>query len=127
MSNPLDPSVLLFSLQSLLPDGGDLKSPQDALAAMLHAVFAAHSFALIGLDDSSTVSSFEGNKLTNQWNERGPNHYSLRYRHNQSSLQYLVTITKLSDRTLFHAMAVGASLLLSPVVTLLRHPCRVIE
>jgi proteasome inhibitor subunit 1 (PI31) len=110
MNNHLDPSALLSSLPALLPKESSLKSPHDALASLLHSIFIAHSFTLIGIDDSAAVSSFDRNTLPGEWNARGPNHYSLRYSHSQSSLQYLVTVTKISDRTLFNAMAVGASL-----------------
>jgi proteasome inhibitor subunit 1 (PI31) len=106
----LDPSALLSSLPALLPNEAALKSSQDALASLVHTIFVGHSFTLIGIDDSAQVSSFDQSRLPGEWNAKGPNHYSLRYSHSRSSLQYLVTITKISDRTLFNAMAIGASL-----------------
>jgi proteasome inhibitor subunit 1 (PI31) len=40
-----------------------------------------------------------------EWNKNGPAHYSFKYRHDQSSLEFLITVSKLGMRTLINAIA----------------------
>jgi len=104
--NLLDPSALLSTLPSLLPASNKkLDNPQDALAALAHTIMAVLGFRLIGVDDSSSARTFEGNQLPEEWKQHGPGSYAFRYRHEQSSLEFLLKISKLGSRTMINAIA----------------------
>ena len=104
----LDPSALLATLPTLLPgETKTLDSPQDAIVALLHTALIAVSFRLIGLDESapSSVSVFD-NVLPSVWNQHGPGYYTLIYKHDQSSLNFLIKFTKLGKRTVINAIPI---------------------
>jgi proteasome inhibitor subunit 1 (PI31) len=106
-SNALDPSALLSLLSSLLPPNSkSLISPQDAIAALLHSSMSTLAFRLIGLEESSPVLSSSDNVLPEGWNKNGPGYYSFRYKHDQSSLEFVLSVSKLGGRTLINAIAV---------------------
>ena len=102
-SNILDPAALLSSLPNILPaDSKRLASAQDGFAALLHIVFTALGFRLAEVNGSSVTP---GNELPPQWNQNGPGDYSFTYRHDQSSLQFIIKISKLGSRTVVNAIA----------------------
>ncbi|KAJ7228785.1 PI31 proteasome regulator N-terminal-domain-containing protein [Mycena pura] len=105
MADPLDPAALIASLPTLLPPSKQtLSSPQDGIAALLHTAMTSLAFRLIAIDDSSTsISSLA--VLPDEWNKNSPNHYVFKYKHDQSSLVFVLTITKLGGRTLINAIA----------------------
>ncbi|KAL0582017.1 hypothetical protein V5O48_000075 [Marasmius crinis-equi] len=106
MPNVLDASALISLLPSLLPDSEKkLKSPQDGLAALSHAILSALAFRLIGVDDASTTPHSTSNTLPSGWNNHGPGNYTFRYKHDQSSLDFLIKISNLGSRLLFNAIA----------------------
>ncbi|KAL5527638.1 hypothetical protein ACEPAG_6439 [Sanghuangporus baumii] len=104
MANILDSSALLSSLPNLLPKSKLLNHPQDAIAALTHAVFSTLGFRLVGVDESSS-GSIPDNILPDNWNAHGPGNYTLRYRHEQSSLEFTVKVIKLGSRTLINGIA----------------------
>ncbi|THH12220.1 hypothetical protein EW145_g145 [Phellinidium pouzarii] len=95
MTDILDPSVLLSSLSGYLPSSKALTHPQDALAVLLHSSLSVLSFRLLGLDDSSSGDAIANNILPEGWNAQGPGNYTFKYRHDQSTLEYIVK----SDKT----------------------------
>lgn len=124
MSDLLDPSALLHVLQQqLLPSTSSsseplLRNPADALAAMIHTIMTRLDFRLTGLSEddrlptsndddtaSSSSSSSPSNKLPETWNAKGPDHYCFRYKHHQSSLDYLIKIVKLRNKAVIHGVA----------------------
>ncbi|TFK29359.1 hypothetical protein FA15DRAFT_632367 [Coprinopsis marcescibilis] len=103
-SDILDPSVLISSLPTYLPvDGKHLGSPQDGLAALTHTAFSVLAFRLTAVNDVAVPSS--DNVLPSEWNKNGPGHYSFKYRHDQSSLEFAITVSKLGNRTVINAIA----------------------
>ncbi|KAM6495755.1 PI31 proteasome regulator N-terminal domain containing protein [Amanita muscaria] len=106
-TNVLDPSALLSSIPKLLPPSSKtLKYPSDAIAALVHAVMSVLSFRLIAVDESSPpLPEDSSNVLPSDWNTNAPGNYTFRYKHNQSSLEYLIKITSLGRRTLVNAIA----------------------
>ncbi|KAF9534174.1 PI31 proteasome regulator N-terminal-domain-containing protein [Crepidotus variabilis] len=104
----LDPSALLSNIPSLLPeDGKTLKSAQDGIAALLHGALVALAFRLTGVEESSTSNSaISNNILPASWNAHGPGHYTFNYRHDQSSLNFVIKVSKLGSRTVINAIAV---------------------
>ena len=103
--NILDPSALLQSVPTLLPEDKKLGSQYDAIAVLLHTAMIALGFRLIGVDDSSFATSYDNNVLPSQWNTHTPN-FTFRYRHDQSSLEFVLKLAKLGKRTLINAIAV---------------------
>ncbi|KAI0265182.1 PI31 proteasome regulator N-terminal-domain-containing protein [Gloeopeniophorella convolvens] len=103
----LDPSALTASLPNLLPTHRKrLESPQDAIAALVHTAFHALSFRLIAVDDDTPANTALLGVLPEAWNAHGPGNYTFRYRHEQSSLEFIVKVAKLGSRTLINAIAV---------------------
>ncbi|KAH9482391.1 Proteasome inhibitor PI31 subunit [Psilocybe cubensis] len=102
----LDPSAIISSLPTLLPPNSkSLTSPQDAIAALLHSALTALAFRLIAVDESSTGANLSSSVLPDHWNKSGPGNYTLKYRHDQSSLEFVVKLSKLGTRTLINAIA----------------------
>ncbi|KAK7061612.1 PI31 proteasome regulator N-terminal-domain-containing protein [Favolaschia claudopus] len=105
MTDPLDAAGLISLLPTLLPPSKQaLSSSQDGIAALIHTALTALAFRLVGIDDSSTTSS-SLTVLPEDWNKNGPSHYTFRYKHDQSSLEFLVKVSKLGGRTLINAIA----------------------
>ncbi|KAF9222104.1 hypothetical protein BS17DRAFT_736787 [Gyrodon lividus] len=105
-NNILDPAALTTQLAALLPTSNKtLTSPHDALASLVHAVLSILAFRLIAIDDTSSPSSFPNNVLPGDWNTKGLVDHTFKYRHEQSSLQFIVKVIKLGQRTLINAIA----------------------
>ncbi|KAJ7179869.1 PI31 proteasome regulator N-terminal-domain-containing protein [Mycena crocata] len=105
VSNILDPAALIALLPTLLPSSKQtLSSSQDGIAALLHAAMTALAFRLIAVDESSLGTS-PLTVLPDEWNKDGPSHYTFRYRHDQSSLEFVLKVSKLGGRTLVNAIA----------------------
>ncbi|XP_006460212.1 hypothetical protein AGABI2DRAFT_191978, partial [Agaricus bisporus var. bisporus H97] len=103
--NPLDPAALVSLLPTLLPPSSTLSNAQDALVSLIHAAFSALAFRLTAVDESSSSSTYQTNVLPVEWNKSGPAHYTLKYRHEQSSLEFVVNVSKLGSRTLINTIA----------------------
>ncbi|KAH9045183.1 PI31 proteasome regulator N-terminal-domain-containing protein [Lactarius pseudohatsudake] len=103
----LDPAALTASLPNLLPHNRKkLESQQDAITALVHTSFHVLSFRLVAVDDSTPASNILEGVLPDSWNSHGPGSYTLRYRHEQSSLEFVVKVVKLGSRTLINGIAV---------------------
>jgi proteasome inhibitor subunit 1 (PI31) len=107
----LDPSAVIDRLPSLLPPSSKmLATTTDAIAALVHTAMSTVDFRLIAVDDASPAQSTHKNVLFDEWNAHGPGSYTFRYRHDQSSLEFVLKLTKLGGRTLINAIAVEAGL-----------------
>ncbi|KAF8211269.1 PI31 proteasome regulator N-terminal-domain-containing protein [Mycena galopus ATCC 62051] len=105
MSDALDPAALISLLPTLLPESKKtLSSSQDGIAALVHAALTALAFRLVGVDESSAAAP-SLTVLPDGWNSNGPSHYTFRYKHDQSSLEFIVKVSKLGGRTLINALA----------------------
>lgn len=106
-SNILDPSAIIGTLPSLLPaDSKFLRSPQDALATLLHTALTTLAFRLTSIDEEfNSTSQIQSNVLPEGWNKNGPSHYTFKYKHDQSSLEFVIKVSKLGTRTIFNAIA----------------------
>lgn len=105
-SNILDPAALTTQLAARLPPSNKrLSSVHDGLAALIHTIFTALGFRLIAIDDTSSARLFQDNVLPEDWNTKGSTDHALRYKHEQSSLEFLVKIVRLGQRTLINAIA----------------------
>ncbi|KAJ7095259.1 PI31 proteasome regulator N-terminal-domain-containing protein [Mycena belliarum] len=105
VANVLDPAALIALLPDLLPPSKKtLSSSQDGIAALVHAAMSSLAFRLVAIDDLSPGTS-SLLALPDEWNKDGPGHYTFRYRHDQSSLEFVVKVSKLGGRTLINAIA----------------------
>lgn len=129
----LDTSALLETLPTLLPPtqsegesstSARLRQPQDGLSALLHTILTRLDFRLIGLgedhrldqqgdDDQNQSANKTKNQLPEDWNSKGPDTYSFRYRHDQSSLEFIIKTVKLAARVVVHGIAVEVSSLVA--------------
>ncbi|KXN86399.1 Proteasome inhibitor PI31 subunit [Leucoagaricus sp. SymC.cos] len=101
----LDPAALVSLLPTLLPQSDKaLKNQYDALTSLLHTAMSALAFRLTAVDESSS-SIYENNVLPVEWNISGPGHYTLKYKHEQSSLEFVIKVSRLGSRTLINAIA----------------------
>lgn len=106
MSNILDPATLTTQLVARLPPSNKrLSSVHDGIAALIHTIFSALAFRLIAIDDISSARTFQDNILPEDWNTKGLTDHTLRYKHEQSSLEFLVKVVRLGQRTLINAIA----------------------
>lgn len=111
--DPLDPAALTGRLPSLLPEAAKkLDSSQDGLTALLHTAMIELGFRLIAVDEHSPPKPDLNNILPEDWAKHGPGSYTLRYKHDQSSLEFLLKVSKLGNRTLFNAIALEVRRLL---------------
>jgi proteasome inhibitor subunit 1 (PI31) len=101
----LDPSALLSRLPGYLPAAKTLKSSQDGIAALVHTTMSALDFRLIGIEEGSAGRDLPGNVLPDEWNAHGPGHYTLVYKHDQSSLSFVLHVSKLGSRTMINGIA----------------------
>ncbi|KAI1796258.1 PI31 proteasome regulator N-terminal-domain-containing protein [Ganoderma leucocontextum] len=110
VANILDASALLHALPNLLPTGKkSLESQQDAIAALVHTALTTLTFRLAGVDETGPSHTFENNVLPEEWNQHGPGNYTFKYKHEQSSLEFLVKVVKLGSRTLINSIAIQTS------------------
>lgn len=105
VSSPLSPSTLLGLLPALLPPSAPtLTSPHDALVAFLHTIHIS-----LGFRFASAAAYTNDRVLADDWNRNGPDSYKLEYKHEQSSLNFLVKVTTMGSKAIIHAMAVEVS------------------
>ena len=105
-ANILDPAALVAKLAHVLPPSKpSLQSPTEGLAALVHSIMSVLAFRLIAVDDHSATRTFEDNVLPDEWSLHGPGSYTFRYKHEQSSLEFLLKVTKLGSRTVLNAIA----------------------
>jgi proteasome inhibitor subunit 1 (PI31) len=92
----------------------NLKRPSDAVALTIHAFMLSMNFRLVGVTDDSPIEGFvlcsntlsanldPGDKLPPRWNDTDA--YSFKYRHEQSSLTYLIKIVPMASKFTFMGM-----------------------
>ncbi|KAJ3795692.1 PI31 proteasome regulator N-terminal-domain-containing protein [Lentinula aff. detonsa] len=106
-STILNPNTLLSLIPTLLPPSNpSLTTPQHALAVLSHAILSSLGFRLANSNsesnsDSPSSSNPSPNTLPPSWTPT-----SLQYKHTQSSLQFIITLSSLGRRTIINAIAV---------------------
>ncbi|CAG8442024.1 15260_t:CDS:2 [Acaulospora colombiana] len=118
--DPLNPEELLLTLESILLANAKqenlesiLRSGQDALASMFHAIMQSLGFRLVGLGEKDIPGDNisrdgEGNLigLPETWNSHGPHLYAFRYKHHQSSVTFLIKCITMANNFLVHGMGI---------------------
>ncbi|KAF2816248.1 uncharacterized protein BDZ99DRAFT_406859 [Mytilinidion resinicola] len=110
--NPLAAGSLAVFMAASLPKGASppLKNPWDAIALAVHAGMIAVGFRLIGLGEDHRIDTAsdaqDPEPLPSEWNATSS--YAFRYKHAQSSMEYLVKVSRLGSKAVVLAMAIGA-------------------
>ncbi|KAL2809423.1 PI31 proteasome regulator N-terminal-domain-containing protein [Aspergillus granulosus] len=97
-------NVLELAAQALRPDAS-LKTPYEAVALICHACMIAVGFRLVGLSEDDTLDPSEAPTLPAEWNITTTS--SFRYAHSQSSMQYLLKVSRLGNNAVVFALALG--------------------
>ncbi|KAI4214864.1 MAG: hypothetical protein LQ351_002577 [Letrouitia transgressa] len=101
-----------YMLSSLPEDSSSaLNNPYDAVALLSHACMIAVGFRLIGLGEDYTLEappdSGESKPLPREWNISTSANYAFRYAHSQSSLQYVIKISRLGSKIVVNCVGIG--------------------
>ncbi|GAA5972883.1 hypothetical protein JCM11641_003987 [Rhodosporidiobolus odoratus] len=114
-SNALSPDSLLQLAQQLVSSSTSLSTPTQVLALLIHAIHSALSFRLITPEPASStpteLSQASGetaphpNTLPQGWPTKD-GELKFKYKHDQSSLEYVVSVVQLGDRALVAGVAV---------------------
>ncbi|GAA5930128.1 proteasome inhibitor PI31 family protein [Sporobolomyces koalae] len=103
MADPLSATNLIAQSQSLIDPSASLTSPASVLALLVHSIHTALSFRLsspTNLDDSQATPS----RLTQEWTTES--NHKFKYKHDQSSLEFVVSVVDLGDKVLLVGNAV---------------------
>ncbi|KAL2820917.1 PI31 proteasome regulator N-terminal-domain-containing protein [Aspergillus cavernicola] len=102
-------NVVGLAAQALRPDDSSefsLKAPYEAVALVGHACMVAVGFRLIGLGEDHVIEASSSNPaLPAEWNDSTTS--SFRYAHSQSSMQYLLKISRIGNNAVIFALALG--------------------
>ncbi|KAL2794923.1 PI31 proteasome regulator N-terminal-domain-containing protein [Aspergillus keveii] len=101
-------NVVELAAQALRPDATSdfsLKTPYEAVALIGHACMVAVGFRLVGLSEDDTLDSPQAPTLPAEWNATTTS--SFRYAHSQSSMQYLLKVSRLGNNAVVFALALG--------------------
>lgn len=109
----LTPSTLLSLALALVPPSTTtLAQPADALALLIHAIHTNVGFRLISPVAPRAEGQSEGQAHEEQKNALGPGWdaaLKFKYRHEQSALEFVVSVVELGGRAIIAAVAVEAS------------------
>ncbi|KAL9120426.1 MAG: hypothetical protein Q9187_003019 [Circinaria calcarea] len=100
-------------MASSLPKTADpqLRNPYDAVALLMHACMIAVGFRLVGLGEDHKIEARseaeDVQPLPEEWNATKTSDYAFRYAHIQSSLQYLVKVSRLGTKAVVNGMGLG--------------------
>ncbi|PYH42290.1 proteasome inhibitor PI31 family protein [Aspergillus saccharolyticus JOP 1030-1] len=109
MADALSPNhVLELAATALRQDEGSsssLKTPYEAVAVIGHACMTAVGFRLVGLGEDHNLEHSDSPRLPSEWN--ASTSFAFRYAHSQSSMQYLLKISRLGSKAVVLALALG--------------------
>ncbi|KAL1960428.1 hypothetical protein VTO42DRAFT_7727 [Malbranchea cinnamomea] len=99
--------ILELATACLRGDEVNLKNPYEAVALVGHACMLAVDFRLIGLGEDHRIEHSEepSKRLPNEWNANST--YAFKYAHAQSSMQYLLKVSRLGNNAVVFALALG--------------------
>ncbi|OJD16980.1 hypothetical protein AJ78_02914 [Emergomyces pasteurianus Ep9510] len=100
--NILDRAATCLSSDDETP----LKNPWEAIALIGHACMVAVDFRLIGLEEDHRIESQHLlSTLPKEWNASST--YAFKYTHPQSSMHFLLKVTRLGGNAVIYALALG--------------------
>ncbi|MCJ1397760.1 hypothetical protein MMC11_000956 [Xylographa trunciseda] len=112
-ANMLSAKHLTELMSSSLPTEPNtpLRNPYDAIALLTHACMLAVGFRLIGLGEDHRVEAsseaLDAQPLPAEWNATDSSNYAFRYAHSQSSLEYLIKISRLGSKAVVNGLGIG--------------------
>ncbi|KAI5363256.1 putative PI31 proteasome regulator, proteasome inhibitor PI31 [Septoria linicola] len=87
-----------------------LRNGYDAIALAAHASMLAVGFRLVGLGEDHRIDATSDHEspqpLPTEWNASSGS-YAFRYKHSQSSMEYLVKVSRMGNKAIIMAMGVG--------------------
>lgn len=103
-----------YMLSSLPPDASpQIRDAYDAVALLSHACMIAVGFRLQGLGEDHTIDVKETSSdpddpqpLPQEWNASTTSNYAFRYAHDQSSLQFIIKISRLGNKAIVNGLAI---------------------
>lgn len=110
--NPLSgPGLSKIMVASLPKDASPhLKSTFDAIALATHASMIGIGFRLVGLGEDHRVEAHsdydQTQPLPAEWNAQNGS-YAFRYKHGQSSMEFLVKVNRMGNKAVVMGMAMG--------------------
>ncbi|KAL2051705.1 hypothetical protein ABVK25_008119 [Lepraria finkii] len=101
-----------YMLQSLPQEPTpQIRNPWDAIALLNHACMLAVGFRLVGLGEDHKIEATSNpgapQRLPKEWNASTASDHAFRYAHTQSSLQYLVKISRLGNKAVINGLGIG--------------------
>lgn len=110
--NPISgPSLSKFMVASVPKNASpQLNSAFDAIALATHTSMIALGFRLVGLGEDHRIEAHseydETHPLPAEWNAQNGS-YAFRYKHSQSSMEYLVKVNRMGGKAVVMGMALG--------------------
>ncbi|BGP43576.1 hypothetical protein JCM10449v2_007617 [Rhodotorula kratochvilovae] len=101
--DPLAPDALLALARRLVAPDASLSTPAQALALVVHALHSALGFRLV--QPAPTEGADPPNRLPDDW-PHPQGELKFRYKHDQSSLEFVISVVNLGDRLLVAGAAV---------------------
>ncbi|KAL8854383.1 MAG: hypothetical protein Q9221_000870 [Calogaya cf. arnoldii] len=98
-------------LASLPKDASpQIRTPYDAVALLANATMMAIGFRLQGLGEDHIIETTSDPKdpqpLPTEWNASATSNYAFRYAHTQSSLQFVLKISRLGNKAIINGIAI---------------------
>ncbi|GAA5821228.1 hypothetical protein JCM10212_005325 [Sporobolomyces blumeae] len=107
--DPLSPSRLIERARTLVAPDATLSTPSQVLALVVHSIHSSLSFRLVDpvpTPPPSDDPDQEANKLPDDWPKQG-HELKFRYKHDQSSLEFVVSVIDLGDKLVVNANALN--------------------
>lgn len=110
MAEPLNPASLCSIIRkSIQPETG-LKDEYDGLACLAHACMLSTGFKFIELGEAEkaqqSITASELSSLPAAWNTSNSSMYAFRYTHDQSSMEFVIRVSRMGRRTMIFGIAV---------------------
>jgi len=93
-------------IQTLKDTKPALLNEFDAIVVVLHCVMRELGFRCVGLSESKPESNNNAEApIPEGWNASSGDSYSFRYKHNQSSMTFILKVLVMNDKLLVHGLA----------------------
>jgi proteasome inhibitor subunit 1 (PI31) len=115
--DPLTPAKLVSILEA---SADTLSSPLEAIAAFSHACMLATGFRFLGFGEDHKAGitnpyfhltyielEFDESQVQKLWTTESTSHREFRYAHPQSSLEFIIKVSRLGGKTVIMGVAVG--------------------
>lgn len=111
MGEPLNPAALCSIVRKSIDNAVGLRNSYDGIASLVHACMLSTGFKFIGLGEDQRIEKPFTNEdvspLPSAWNESSASMYAFRYTHSQSSMEFVVRISRLGKKTMIFGIALG--------------------